>query len=97
MYASLGCGALTAKRTAGLNVLGHFSLVVTPKIPQKYPQIPQKYDFRILGVFQGYLKGYSGESDVLYVGDIFACRGLSFSVAGHRVVNPLLKPPFLGS
>ena len=46
----------------------------TPKIPEKYPQ---NTNFVFLEYSRGYLKGYFGESHVLYVGGYF-CTSLAF-------------------
>ena len=80
-----------------------------PKISQKYqpdiqipptagdrkntPKIPQKYEFHIFLVFQGYLERYFGVSHVVYVGGYF-CISWAFllqSVAGRGVVKPERK------
>ena len=48
----------------------------TPKIPEKYPE---NTNFVIFEYSKGYLKGYFGESHVLYVGGYF-CTSLAFLV-----------------
>ena len=69
------------------------------KIPRKYQKNTPKIRIScIFWVFQGYLKGYFGESRVLYVGGSFAFRWLSYSVAGRGVVNdrhPMLQEELL--
>ena len=47
------------------------------------------------GHFGGYLKGYFGESHILYVGGVFARRGVSYSVAGRwvlKIIGPNTHP-----